>query len=925
MGVRKSSAGGSNSKKDGPGGGGTKNKKYSSKPKTKPDTGKFKVTKSETVQHDKSNPIRGKKGNTKKDKKPSNHVDIPYVVDGNSSDENDSDNMEGLDDMDVRRASFLVNLDKKALTVRRNVVAEKEKESKEKADLEKIYAKVRAAQVAMGEMEDGEQLQRETKKRKATAANSDTGMTWKHEKKIRTFDSTNSIQAQSGTLPIKMADGRIRSNERLQIAREQAMKEVSNSEDESNGTDISDAYESGSEVDAGSNDDEFNVDEITEDEDETAAYVNAKDNISDSENDSDGSEGDTESGSEEEDEQDDDDIIFNPAVALMKAREDFNAIRVRIATLSQNIMEDTEENLSALSALLEIATDTQNDNRARKLALVSLMTVYNDVLPGYRIRLPTEAEKKQKVSKDVQALRLFEATLLSSYQKYLQFMQKVLEAYNRRVLKIRKMSKGNNGPGGDKGESKQLKMDALMDELKEIEMLVEVSVKCLGELLLARPSFNFGNNIIRSILPFGQEGPRKVPSIVCSYIRKLFESETDMVAVLEMTRGIAQIVKSQNYQARKELLETFGNLRLNVDLYDKTINPITNAKSAPIAKDAFGKEIHKSKKQRKKGKLEKELERELDTASAEQNRKELRLRYNEILKMVFLTYFRILKHGGASPLLSSTLKGLARFALLINVDFFTDLLKVFKRTLLLPNLPYEDGINCVATAFQICSGQGDVLILDLRDFFSHLYVLLLSLPTNTEHMLTMLNCFDYIKSQSHMLTLERIASFVKRLLTVALEIPSGSAIALLAYAYQLLLKSPRAQTMLDNDILGSGRFIPFATDPENSNATSCPLWELVALSNHAHPIVAIYAQELRKLGNEEVGTSARENNHHSMPPALRAPPIALYRMYDTSKGGFNPSIQQPKQHPLVKSAAKQGEDEVYLRIPDAKSVFESKA
>ena len=46
----------------------------------------------------------------------------------------------------------------------------------------------------------------------------------------------------------------------------------------------------------------------------------------------------------------------------------------------------------------------------------------------------------------------------------------------------------------------------------------------------------------------------------------------------------------------------------------------------------------------------------------------------EILKFVFVTYFRVLKTVGHSPLLSPVLEGLAKFAHLINVDFFNDLM-----------------------------------------------------------------------------------------------------------------------------------------------------------------------------------------------------------------------------------------------------------
>ena len=51
-----------------------------------------------------------------------------------------------------------------------------------------------------------------------------------------------------------------------------------------------------------------------------------------------------------------------------------------------------------------------------RLSLLSLLAVFKDVLPGYRIRLPTEKELAMPVSKDVKRTRDYEATLLRLYQ-----------------------------------------------------------------------------------------------------------------------------------------------------------------------------------------------------------------------------------------------------------------------------------------------------------------------------------------------------------------------------------------------------------------------------------------------------------------------------------------------------------------------------
>jgi len=45
----------------------------------------------------------------------------------------------------------------------------------------------------------------------------------------------------------------------------------------------------------------------------------------------------------------------------------------------------------------------------------------------------------------------------------------------------------------------------------------------------------------------------------------------------------------------------------------------------------------------------------------------------EITKHMFMTYFRVLKRMPSTALLPPVLEGLAKFAHLINVDFFEDL------------------------------------------------------------------------------------------------------------------------------------------------------------------------------------------------------------------------------------------------------------
>lgn len=55
----------------------------------------------------------------------------------------------------------------------------------------------------------------------------------------------------------------------------------------------------------------------------------------------------------------------------------------------------------------------------RKLAIISQLSVFKDVLSGYRIRALTDKEKAEKVSQMVARTREWEQGLVGVYQSYL--------------------------------------------------------------------------------------------------------------------------------------------------------------------------------------------------------------------------------------------------------------------------------------------------------------------------------------------------------------------------------------------------------------------------------------------------------------------------------------------------------------------------
>lgn len=96
--------------------------------------------------------------------------------------------------------------------------------------------------------------------------------------------------------------------------------------------------------------------------------------------------------------------------------------------------------------------------------------------------------------------------------------------------------------------------------------------------------------------------------------------------------------------------------------------------------------------------------------------------HTETLKLLFVLYFRILKNPSPTPLLPAALQGISRFAHLVNIDFFKDLMKVLKELISreLEDFQADDGtmstpkdtrdiecrLLCIVTAFELLSGQG---------------------------------------------------------------------------------------------------------------------------------------------------------------------------------------------------------------------------
>ncbi|KFO70989.1 Nucleolar complex protein 3, partial [Cuculus canorus] len=544
--------------------------------------------------------------------------------------------------------------------------------------------------------------------------------------------------------------------------------------------------------------------------------------------------------------------LLSPEEMAAQRRQKLQERKMHIAALASAILSEPDNNIKKLKELRAMLME-QDPNVAvivRKLVMVSLMEIFKDIAPSYKIRPLTEAEKATKVKKETQKLREFEEGLVSQYKFYLENLEQTIKDWKQRKLK-----KSN------------------VISLKAYKGLAEIAVKCLCELLVALPHFNFHNNIIVLI----------ISQLCCEAVKKLFKQDKLGYASLGVVKVISGLVRGRNYDVRPEVLKVFLYLRIKEVELQKDSEDIAPKKKFMTYKE---KRKNLSRMQRKWKKAEEKLERELLEAEASESKEKKLKLHTETLNIVFVTYFRILKKAQKSPLLPAVLEGLAKFAHLINVEFFDDLVIVLHSLIASGSLSYRESLHCVLSAFHILSGQGDVLNIDPMKFYTHLYKTLFSLHAGgtNDDIGIVLQCLDVMFAKRRkQVSQQRALAFLKRLSTLALHVLPNSSVGILATNRVLMQTFSKMDLLLDNESQGSGVYLPELDEPEHCNAQNTALWELHLLQRHYHPTVQKFAAHLI------VGAPTEGSGALSLDLSQR-PATELFEAYSIRGMTFNPPV-----------------------------------
>lgn len=588
--------------------------------------------------------------------------------------------------------------------------------------------------------------------------------------------------------------------------------------------------------------------------------------------------------------------------AEMSAADRLESVRERVGAACQGVLEDPEGRWTDLREVAKLVED--RDKEVARVCALSMVLVFRDVCPGYRIRPPTEKELAMKVTKETQKLRDFEAGLLKMYQSFV-----------RTVVRCGggKKSRSQRGKGGPEAG---------------------VALKCLCALLEGLPHFNFRTDVLSALVPHLGFQDSAAAETVADAIAGAIRADKAGDLTLEALHMVAQLVKQTRCAAHPASLRPFldirfdeGALALEAQKKPEVLSRKQTRKKRAEEREAIRKGRAEKEKRRldrerlrsfghnpdsdseEERDLETELDRDMEEASGRMDNAKKRKLQSRMLEATFEMYFRVLKNAASDspargiPLMTPALVGLGKFTHLISVNFMADLMEVFRRLLAGGALGVDQKARCLLTACEILSGHGEALQVDAGEFHRQLYAMLAQpsggsrgwgsggadagghvADEDADRGTLRVRVLQKFLGGYKQVDQGRVAAFAKRLAGAATTSEAGEAVGALGVCRQLLAGYPRARCLLENERVGTGVFDLDNDDPETAGGLSAVLWDVALLRNHYHPAVRAAAGEVA-----EMPLSG------SVPPALGShAPAELARLHSTTRGNFRPAIPPPR-------------------------------
>lgn len=339
------------------------------------------------------------------------------------------------------------------------------------------------------------------------------------------------------------------------------------------------------------------------------------------------------------------------------------------------------------------------------------------------------------------------------------------------------------------------------------------AIRCMCRLLNALPHFNFRERLLISLsLKVAQ-----YPDIVLPCFKEVILGN-ELELRLMCIKSINKLLGIQSYKHMPtELIEVLAQLDLSY-------------LEAPI---------QENKRSRDEVDLEKEI-LEAEESLTPQNRAKFNL---NTLREIVAIYFKIIKDCPKSHLFPSVLRGVGKYASILNVELVKDLIKTLLDMLSSGELVGESRLQCIQTCLMISNSSGNRIKVEDRDLTMTLYDSLLFLPTSLKEQTVLVNCLSTYFLDRKQFSYEVVAAFIKRLLSVAFHSDVDMLKALVCIVKKMAQKYPRTCGLFDSDDYEEEQdmYLPEVDDPHLANASSS------SVVNEMKALLSIKDNELQTL------------------------------------------------------------------------------
>jgi nucleolar complex protein 3 len=268
-----------------------------------------------------------------------------------------------------------------------------------------------------------------------------------------------------------------------------------------------------------------------------------------------------------------------------------------------------------------------------KLISASLVELFKDLAPGFEIKTTNKpGERLKKLTREIYGN---EARLLKYYQMFLKKLEDTFSPLKEKEMKKKK---------------------TLHEPSRRVAIF---ALKCMSDLLVSMPHFNFSTNIVHALIPFTAHKMDDVRGLICSAFKELFKEDKKGEISLHAVRQVNHLVKNKrNHQIPPDCLDILITLRIkDINLDKEKEEEISRYKTLTRKQ----KILIMSKNERRRRKKIERLEKEVVIARAEHSKGSKSKYQTETVKLVFTIYFRILKMAPHSGLMGVVLQGLAKY------------------------------------------------------------------------------------------------------------------------------------------------------------------------------------------------------------------------------------------------------------------------